>query len=124
MEGETMSDSPRTINSRASEVNPLALRPKDAAKPLGINERKLEEIAKSALGDAMSDRRDIALALADHEAAALLGCSRSHFRNLHRQGMIPAPVRLGRSTKWRCNELVDWLNAGCPPLHRWHWKGD
>ena len=63
-----------------------------------------------------------ALALADHEAAALLGCSRSHFRNMDRLGMIPAPVRLGRSTKWRRDELIDWLNANCPPRHRWNWR--
>ncbi len=63
------------------------------------------------------------LALADHEVATMLGCSRSHWRNLHRLGMTPASVNIGRSTKWRRDEVIDWLNADCPPRHRWHWHG-
>jgi len=62
------------------------------------------------------------IVLSDAQAAELLGSCRSHFRNLHRMGKCPAPVKIGRSTKWREAELIDWLNAGCPPRHRWHWK--
>ena len=63
-----------------------------------------------------------ALLLSDTEAAALLGSSRSHFRNMHRLGNCPAPIKFGRSTKWRKAELIDWINEGSPPRHRWHWN--
>jgi excisionase family DNA binding protein len=62
--------------------------------------------------------------LTDKEAADLLKCSRSHFRNMNRLGQCPAPVKFGRSSRWRYDELIDWLHAGCPPRHRWHWDGD
>ena len=32
---------------------------------------------------------------------------------------IPKPVRLGRRVVWRVEELKAWVDAGCPPLHKW-----
>lgn len=52
-------------------------------------------------------------------AAKLLGVSLSHFYQLHRTGRLPLPVRLGRAVRWRRQELVEWLNAGCPSRSRW-----
>lgn len=34
-------------------------------------------------------------------------------------GRLPAPVRLGRSVRWRRDELLAWLEAGCPSRDRW-----
>ena len=59
--------------------------------------------------------------LSDLQAAKYLGASRSHFRNMHRLGQCPQPVKLGRSTKWRKAELEDWAEAGLPPVHQWDW---
>ncbi len=36
-------------------------------------------------------------------------------------GRIPRPVRVGRSTLWRVEELHAWIAAGCPT--REHWEG-
>ena len=60
--------------------------------------------------------------LSDRQAANLLGCSRSHWRNLHRLGLCPAPIHLGHSTRWRRDELIAWVNAGAPVRHQWRWN--
>ena len=58
--------------------------------------------------------------LVDAEAAAeLLSISRAHFLALHRRGLVPAPVRLGRCCRWPVVELVAWVAAHCPPLAKW-----
>jgi len=59
------------------------------------------------------------LALTAIQAAKLLGVSRSHFFKLASSGRLPLPVRLGRAVRWRRDELVEWLEAGCPTLDKW-----
>jgi excisionase family DNA binding protein len=48
--------------------------------------------------------------------AALLGCSVRHCYRLSDAGRMPRPVKLGALVRWRRAELVEWLNAGCPPV--------
>ena len=31
----------------------------------------------------------------------------------------PQPIRLGKRTLWRVEELEEWVRDGCPPLDRW-----
>ena len=58
--------------------------------------------------------------LLDAKAAAkVCGVSRSHFLAMHSAGKVPLPVRLGRRTLWRADELADWISAGCPARDRW-----
>jgi len=57
-----------------------------------------------------------AMLLKAEQVAALLSVSRAMFWKLHSQGRIPLPIRLSeRVVRWRKQELVDWLAAGCPP---------
>lgn len=53
------------------------------------------------------------------DGARLIGVSVSHFYQLHKTGRLPLPVRLGRAVRWLRQELVDWMNAGCPSRSRW-----
>ncbi|MFH1731224.1 MAG: DNA-binding protein [Planctomycetota bacterium] len=55
-------------------------------------------------------------------AAALCGVSARHWATLDSEGLIPAPVRLGRRVLWRRAELGSWVAAGCPPRLRWQEK--
>ena len=57
--------------------------------------------------------------LTANAAAALLGISERHVWSLHASGRLPRPIRLGRSVRWRRGELLEWLDAGCPPRDRW-----
>ncbi|MDD4888705.1 MAG: helix-turn-helix domain-containing protein [Phycisphaerae bacterium] len=52
-------------------------------------------------------------------AAALCGVSRSHYLALASAGKVPLPIRLGRRTLWRADELRRWIEAGCPARERW-----
>ncbi len=61
-----------------------------------------------------------ALLLAADEAAALLGIGRSHFYGLHSSGRLgPLPVRLGKRSLWRRDELESWVAGHCPPRQQW-----
>ncbi len=44
----------------------------------------------------------------------LLGISRRHVYRLSDTGLMPAPVRLGTSVRWRREDIDQWLSAGCP----------
>ncbi|MCL2303893.1 MAG: helix-turn-helix domain-containing protein [Planctomycetaceae bacterium] len=52
------------------------------------------------------------------EAARLCGVDQKTWRLWYQQGYIPPPVRVGRSLFWRMNELVKWIEAGCPKYNR------
>lgn len=73
-----------------------------------------------AAGDDTPRRGRIeAQALPAVDAAKFLGVSLSHLYQLHRTGRLPIPVRLGRAVRWSRQELIEWLNAGCPSRSRW-----
>ena len=67
------------------------------------------------------------LLLTAAQAAQQLNVSERHFYKLHSSGRVPRPVRLGRSVRWRAEELRKWLAAGALPRARWeamHQSGD
>ena len=47
-------------------------------------------------------------------ASELCALSRSAFYKLVRDGLAPKPIKLGRASRWRRQELLDWIAAGCP----------
>ncbi|RJP30925.1 MAG: DNA-binding protein [Phycisphaerales bacterium] len=64
----------------------------------------------------MSDRTNETgpLLLTAADVAKLLRLSRRSVLKLRSRGAIPEPVRLGRSVRWRREELARWIAAGCP----------
>jgi predicted DNA-binding transcriptional regulator AlpA len=61
-----------------------------------------------------------ALLVAAKQAATMCGKSLRTWRSWDSAGWIPRPVRIGRSTLWRVDELREWVAAGCP--HRSEWE--
>ena len=53
------------------------------------------------------------------QAAAMCGKSLRTWRTWDAAGWIPRPVRIGRSTLWRVDELQEWVAAGCPRREEW-----
>lgn len=53
------------------------------------------------------------------EAAKLCGKSLRTWRTWDSAGWIPQPIRIGRSTLWRLDELREWVEAGCPRRGEW-----
>lgn len=51
--------------------------------------------------------------------AQLLGnCSTRHVYRLADAGRMPVPIRIGALVRWRRQELLAWLDAGCPATRR------
>lgn len=54
------------------------------------------------------------------DVAKLLGVSERHVWACHSKGLLgPRPISLGRSRRWRANELKAWLAAGAPARGEW-----
>jgi predicted DNA-binding transcriptional regulator AlpA len=51
--------------------------------------------------------------------AKLLDVSRATMYRLQAEEAIPEPVQLGNLKKWRLGEILDWIEADCPPLGAW-----
>jgi len=43
------------------------------------------------------------------------GCSTRHVYRMASAGRMPRPIKFGGLTRWRSAELIEWVNAGCPP---------
>lgn len=66
-----------------------------------------------------SNSVEAVLLSAEQTAELLGGFSQSHLWQLHSQGRIPKPVKLGRRTLWVRAELLAYVEAGCPNRQRW-----
>lgn len=53
------------------------------------------------------------------EAATMLKVELRTWRTWYAAGRIPEPVRIGRKTFWRPDDLRGWVAAGCPDRATW-----
>lgn len=60
-----------------------------------------------------------ALLVEEARAAAMLGYSSRHFRNLHTTGRCPLAIRALGDPRWSVRELRAWVDAGCPVVEEW-----
>ena len=62
----------------------------------------------------------VPLLLDAEEAATLIGVSRAHLYALYSSGRLgPTPVRLGKRSLWRRDELESWVASDCPSRQQW-----
>jgi predicted DNA-binding transcriptional regulator AlpA len=57
--------------------------------------------------------------LSIREVTSLLGRSPRSLARDEKTGKLPAPVRLGTAKRWRREELIAWVRAGCPSRAIW-----
>ncbi len=50
------------------------------------------------------------------EVARLVSCSPRQVFRLVERGLIPAPVKVGRLTRFRRDEIERWIDGGCRPV--------
>lgn len=67
----------------------------------------------------IAETADLPLLIDARAAAILCGISRATWWSLHSAGRVPLPIRLGRRTLWRREEVAAWVAAGCPSRDRW-----
>jgi excisionase family DNA binding protein len=65
------------------------------------------------MNESDTDREPVLLP-ASHVAKMLQVSTRTLWRLLA-AGKLIDPVKLGRSVRWRKDELMQWIAAGCPP---------
>lgn len=54
------------------------------------------------------------------QAAALISLGVSTFQRHRAAGKIgPAPIKLGKATRWDRAEFEKWIDAGCPDQKAW-----
>jgi excisionase family DNA binding protein len=58
--------------------------------------------------------RDDPLLLTAEQVAKLLQVSKRTLWRLLSAGALPAPLRIGNSTRWGCQQIHHWIDAGCP----------
>lgn len=54
-----------------------------------------------------------------NDTASLLRVSRRQVFKLIASGRCPEPVRIGRSVRLNRQELLQWIEAGCPAREEW-----
>jgi excisionase family DNA binding protein len=65
---------------------------------------------------------DTGLLIDTRTFARLLNISPRHVCRLLDEKAIPGPVRLGRLLRWRLAEILEWIEADCPPQKVWDYK--
>lgn len=59
--------------------------------------------------------------------SALAGCLAVSVRQTHRMNkaeLIPRPLKIGGCTRWREDEISEWLRCGAPCRAEWELKRD
>lgn len=69
--------------------------------------------------DDARSQNEASLMLTAELAGALLGMSAKALRRADQADKIPAPMRIGRNVRWRRQELIEWMEAGCPDRPTW-----
>ncbi len=57
--------------------------------------------------------------LSAKELARTLSLSKRQIFRLNISGKLPAPVKIGGSVRWRADEIMGWIAAGCPDRVAW-----
>lgn len=69
---------------------------------------------KESFNSFSTDARDGPLLLTAAQVANLLQVSKRTLWRLLSAGVLPAPLRIGKSTRWGCQEIRHWIDASCP----------
>lgn len=75
-----------------------------------------DDVATSDRGT--RDDHDRGLLIPAAEVTRLLDVSRRALWRLKASGRLPRPLRIGRSVRWRREEIRLWIAAGCPDPRR------
>jgi predicted DNA-binding transcriptional regulator AlpA len=52
--------------------------------------------------------------------AKLLAISKAHLYRLQAEEALLAPIQVGHVKRWRLTEVLEWIEAGCPPQNMWN----
>lgn len=78
-----------------------------------------KRVVTNGRGSTASEATIVPLLLSAKAAAALCGVSLRTWRSWDAAGKIPRAIRIGRSTRWREDQLRAWVAADCPGRDEW-----
>lgn len=52
----------------------------------------------------------------DVSSPSLMDCTPRHVQNLVKKGLMPQPIKIGGNVRFRRQEILDWIAAGCPAV--------
>ena len=50
------------------------------------------------------------------DVAAICRVHRRQIARWRDRGSMPQPIKLGKSVRWRAQDIEDWLTSGCPDM--------
>ncbi len=113
-EGHSVAEIARRLGCSQTSVRTHMATVRERFQELGVNLWMMAESRDAA------DQQDELLLLSARRAAAQCGMSLRTWRTWDAAGFVPAPIKVGRSTFWRVNELKEWIAAGCPKRDAWN----
>lgn len=67
----------------------------------------------------MSDTAIMPELIDTEQLCTILNLHRSTLSRWMAAGRVPAPLPLGKPNRWRRDEIIGWIEAGCPDRVRW-----
>jgi predicted DNA-binding transcriptional regulator AlpA len=117
------------IAKALSQVQAIQSPPHQAAAPppnsspeKGVDLKPTDQIKAADLRVALLMGKipeDTGLLIDIQTFAGLLNISPRHVCRLLDEEAIPDPIRLGRLLRWRLAEILEWIEADCPPQKVW-----
>jgi hypothetical protein len=77
------------------------------------------ELGGSGFRDVAAEKGLTPILVTGSQAASLCGKSLRTWRSWDAAGLVPCPVRIGRSKLWSLEELNQWVASGCPCRAEW-----
>ncbi|HBE69990.1 MAG TPA: hypothetical protein DDW52_17730 [Planctomycetaceae bacterium] len=65
---------------------------------------------------------DGGLLVGTKQVSALLNISSRTISRLIQEKAMPNPIKLGNRTQWRLREIIEWVEADCPPQRHWNYS--
>ena len=72
----------------------------------------------------LRDKANLTELLTARDLAKYLRLSIRMVWKLNTEGLVPKPVRIGRSVRWRTWEVAEWIWAGCPSREAWEKRAE
>jgi predicted DNA-binding transcriptional regulator AlpA len=115
-----------SLLARETQLSSDDAKPSLAAATTGVEITPADKIKAADLRTALllGKLTEEASILIDVKTTArLLNVSPRMVYRLNDVQAIPEPVRLGTLVRWRLAEIIEWVDAGCPPRRLWKYSG-
>jgi predicted DNA-binding transcriptional regulator AlpA len=108
------------------EIHQRERSPPSAAATTGVEVAPADKVKAADLRTALLLGKlpeDAGLLIDTKVVARLLSISPRMVFSLDQEEAMPAPVRVGRLVRWSLTEIIEWVDSGCPPRHKWRYSG-